>query len=75
MLAHIPDVANFVDFWTKWVAEAKVEASVAYLTGSKARAAHSPDTAEAAAMRDELVSVMAIAAAWEAYVELVESAL
>ena len=39
-LGHLPDAVNFVDFLTKWVKQAKVEESVAYLTGAVARAAH-----------------------------------
>ena len=31
--AHVPDGANYVDMFTKWVEHAKVEASIAYLSG------------------------------------------
>ena len=39
-LAHVPDAANVVDMFTKWVPLAKVERSLAWLTGATARAAH-----------------------------------
>jgi len=38
-LGHVSDKANVVDFGTKWVEEAKLEMSLAHLTGSRARAA------------------------------------
>ena len=65
VLAHVPDVANFVDFWTKWVSEQKVEQSLAYLTGERSRLAHATGTAEAAAAACVRAGVMAIAEAWE----------
>ena len=37
-LVHVPDAANYVDFLTKWLKADKVEASVNFLTGAKARA-------------------------------------
>jgi hypothetical protein len=44
-LAHLPDAANVVhDFLTKWVTLEKIKASVAYLTGELARAAHLDET-------------------------------
>ena len=39
-LAHVPDAANVVDMFTKWVPLAKVERSLAWLTGAVARAVH-----------------------------------
>ena len=63
-LGHLPDAVNFIDFLTKWVKQAKVEESVAYLTGAVARAAHAggnasgsePHEASAfAAMLQELI--------------------
>ena len=39
-LGHLPDATNFVDMFTKWVKAAKVEESIAYLTGARAREAH-----------------------------------
>ena len=39
-LGYVPDEQNPIDFVTKWVDRAKVEASVAYLTNSRSRAAH-----------------------------------
>ena len=44
-LGHLPDAVNFIDFLTKWVKQAKVEESVAYLTGAVARAAHAARSA------------------------------
>ena len=38
-LAHLPDAVNFLDFMTKWVSAAKVEASITYLQGDVARRA------------------------------------
>ena len=37
-LAHLPDAANFVDMFTKWLGADKVERSIAYLTGALQRA-------------------------------------
>ena len=37
MLAHVPDALQYVDFLTKWVDQAKVTASIDYLTGAAAR--------------------------------------
>ena len=39
-LAHLPDAANHVDMFTKWLNAAKVAASVDYLSGAVAYAAH-----------------------------------
>ena len=39
-LCHIPDVANWVDIFTKWTKSEKVEAAIAYMTGALARALH-----------------------------------
>ena len=43
-LVHVPDAANVVDMFTKWVSAAKVENSLAYLTGSMALRAHGGET-------------------------------
>jgi len=42
-LAHVPDSVNVVDMFTKWVSADKVERSLAWLTGSASRAAHSAE--------------------------------
>ena len=39
-LAHLPDAANHVDMFTKWVNAAKLATSIAYLSGAVARAEH-----------------------------------
>ena len=36
-LAHIPDVANAVDIFTKWVSLSKLEVCLSYLTGGSTR--------------------------------------
>ena len=43
-LVHVPDAANVVDMFTKWVSASKVESSLAYLTGALALRAHGGDT-------------------------------
>ena len=39
-LAHLPDAANYVDMFTKWLSPEKVERSIAYLSGALARSVH-----------------------------------
>ena len=36
-LAHVPDVANAVDIFTKWTSQEKLETMLAYLTGGSSR--------------------------------------
>ena len=48
-LAHLPDAVNFLDFMTKWVKKAKVDASVAYLQGDVARHAFEASGGDVAA--------------------------
>ena len=43
VMAHVPGAANIVDFLTKWVDAAKVESSIAFLTGAHSRALHLGD--------------------------------
>ena len=42
-LAHLPDAANHVDMFTKWLDATKVATSLAYLTGAVAHSAHFGD--------------------------------
>ena len=72
-LAHIPDATQYVDFFTKWVSERKVEASLAVLTGSLARAAHA-DAATVQSLNAAIANVMAMIAGWEAICEIAEAA-
>ena len=51
-LAHVPDVANVVDFLTKWVSLEKAEASIAYLAGTAAQPALDGAIAAIAASTD-----------------------
>ena len=39
-LGHLPDADNYIDFATKYVSKDKEDASVAYITNSRSRAAH-----------------------------------
>ena len=39
-LVHLPDAVNFVDCFTKWVKQSKLDDSIRYLTNAVARAAH-----------------------------------
>ena len=39
-LAHVPDVGNAVDIFTKWVMKFKLERMLAYLTGGAAGCMH-----------------------------------
>ena len=43
-LAHVDDEYNMVDFMTKWTTKQKVQASLAYLTGKRARDAYGTKT-------------------------------
>ena len=47
-LGYLPDSENYVDWGTKWTSHDKEEASIAFLTGSRSRAAHMPPAAEPA---------------------------
>ena len=47
-LGYLPDSENYVDWGTKWASHDKEEASIAFLTGSRSRAAHMPPAAEPA---------------------------
>ena len=47
-LGYLPDGENYVDWGTKWTSHDKEEASIAFLTGSRSRAAHMPPAAEPA---------------------------
>jgi hypothetical protein len=60
-LAHIPDVTQFVDCFTKWCKGPKVEASLAYMLNSAMRAMHNGATA--AEVRGAHVAI-AVVAAW-----------
>ena len=43
-LVHLPDAGMFMDFLTKWLSDSsKIEASLAYLYGTMARAAYLKD--------------------------------
>ena len=44
-LGYLPDSENYVDWGTKWTSHDKEEASIAFLTGSRSRAAHMPPAA------------------------------
>ena len=39
-LGHLPDADNYIDYATKYVSKDKEDASVAYITNSRSRAAH-----------------------------------
>jgi hypothetical protein len=75
-LTHVPDAVNVVDMFTKWIALAKVEASLAYLTNSRAREAHEcQDPAVAAQLLAAKGHVLHVALAqWEAALDTCEMA-
>ena len=48
-LGHLPDGDNYIDYATKFVSKDKEDASVAYISNSRSRAAHGDAVAEAVA--------------------------
>ena len=56
VLAHVPDAGNVVDWMTKWVKHEKLLASLAFLTGAKARALHEAAGVHALASYNAMVA-------------------
>ena len=57
-LAHVDDEYNVVDFMTKWTSKQKVQASLAYLTGKRARDAYGSKTLACVATMSTIADIL-----------------
>ena len=58
-LAHVPDAANAVDIFTKWVPAEKLEACLSYLTGGSSRGVYGAVVGRMVAMLERVLGWMA----------------
>ena len=64
---HLPDAVNFVDCFTKWVKQSKLDDSMRYLTNAVARAAHAAGMAAGGAAAAASVWAAALTALEDEY--------